>query len=259
MKKILFLIICAFISLWVFAEQSYATTAFFTTRDGRVFCESDNFDGSYRLCTKEQSTGTGLVKAERYNARMVETTTWRICVEDGTEVSICSDEAKIVVPVATGWSQIPISNINTVTPSSSGEVAPSNNLVASGTVANTKQEAVITEPKLFASIIATFNSCFGSAGTMSCGKAITKMTDAFVALGTFSIIGIILLFFGSTIFWFNMISHAFSHPIPVKPLWIAILLILSVPGAILYYFWALRPYDAMIIASSPPRPPSFFY
>ena len=71
---------------------------------------------------------------------------------------------------------------------------------------------------------------------MSCGKAITKMTDAFVALGTFSIIGIILLFFGSTIFWFNMISHAFSHPIPVKPLWIAILLILSVPGAILYYF-----------------------
>ena len=74
MKKTLFWIICIIISLLVFGEQSYAATAFFTTKDGRVFCESDTFDGSYMLCTKDQSTGTGLIKAERYSPRLVETT-----------------------------------------------------------------------------------------------------------------------------------------------------------------------------------------
>ncbi len=75
MKKTLFWIFCITIFSFIFGELLFASTAFFTTKDGRVFCETDTFDGSYRICTKKQSTGTGLIKAERYNPRLVDTTT----------------------------------------------------------------------------------------------------------------------------------------------------------------------------------------
>ncbi len=95
MKKVLFLIfyILLFTLLWV--KESFAITFSFKTEDGRNFCETDRFDGSYILCSKEQISGTGLSIAAKYGPQLLETTTQRFCVENGKEVdaNLCSEQA----------------------------------------------------------------------------------------------------------------------------------------------------------------------
>lgn len=269
MKRILFWIFSITLYFFFLGSIASATTASFVDKDGRSFCETDSLDGSYRICTKEQSTGKDLINWEKYNPRLVETTVWKICVEDGKEVelSLCQVEVTpIIVPpttIATGMVQT--GAITATASAIAVPVAPEKPIeqpvpvVKIPVPVSPVVEVVPVDTGILERMSTVYSSCIASSGTMSCNKAIWKMTDAIMEMSTFMQIIIIIVFLVCSIFWFNMISHAFSNPVPGKVIWIALLLILSFPGAILYYFAGLRPYVAMVIASSPPRPPSFFY
>lgn len=53
---------------------------------------------------------------------------------------------------------------------------------------------------------------------------------------------IVLVFLGSLIFWLQMLIHAISKPITSKALWILILLIFGIVGAMIYYFAVKREF-----------------
>lgn len=268
MKRILFLGICAIFSFASYGMMVSATTASFIDKDGRVFCETDALDGSYRICTKDQIASKDLINWEKYNSRLVETSAGRFCVEDWKEVDIwlCQWDLPILpIPVVATWntqtgttatgitgSWMPISIVPEkpiASPIIPDPIAP--NPVATG--------IVIIESGFITGIKNIYVTCFTNSWDMNCSKAIWKLKDTFMEWGTFFKSSSIVLFLVCSIFWFNMISHAFSNPVSLKILWILILLIFSFPGAVLYYFAGYRPYIAMVIASSPPRPPSFFY
>lgn len=61
MKRILFWIFSITLYFFFLGSIASATTASFVDKDGRIFCETDSLDGSYRICTKEQSTGKDLI------------------------------------------------------------------------------------------------------------------------------------------------------------------------------------------------------
>jgi hypothetical protein len=61
MKRILFLGICTIISFVSYGTIVSAITASFVDKDGRVFCETDALDGSYRICTKDQVASKDLI------------------------------------------------------------------------------------------------------------------------------------------------------------------------------------------------------
>ncbi len=67
----------------------------------------------------------------------------------------------------------------------------------------------------------------------------------------FAIIGII-----STVFWIMMIVHAASNQIENKPMWIIIMVLTGVIGALVYYFVVKRQYiSPPSSATMPPTPP----
>ncbi len=59
----------------------------------------------------------------------------------------------------------------------------------------------------------------------------------------------ILLF--AVVFWLLMLIHATKHPIESKPLWIIIILLFGILGAVIYYFAVKRKFS-----QSPQTPPS---
>lgn len=66
--------------------------------------------------------------------------------------------------------------------------------------------------------------------------------SGFLALGVFLILFIVFIFFASLIFWILMLVHAISKPIKSKAVWILILLIFGIIGAIIYYFAVKREF-----------------
>lgn len=68
-------------------------------------------------------------------------------------------------------------------------------------------------------------------------------------------IGIILVVLGlvilATIFWIIMIAHAARHPINNKGIWIVVLILTGIFGAIIYYFVVKRKFNQQF--SPPPR------
>lgn len=66
-------------------------------------------------------------------------------------------------------------------------------------------------------------------------------------IGFIMVVGLIAL-----IFWIAMIVHAINHPIEHKAVWILVLLLTGLLGAIVYYFAVKRPFAE---PSPPPSPP----
>ncbi|MEK7585128.1 MAG: PLDc N-terminal domain-containing protein [Patescibacteria group bacterium] len=60
------------------------------------------------------------------------------------------------------------------------------------------------------------------------------------------------------IFWLMMLIHAIKHPIEYKPVWILVLLLTGLLGAIIYYFAVKRRTPSLAPAQTvvtPPTPP----
>ena len=95
MKKVFYLLFYIFLFILIWIEESFGNTFSFRTYDDRAFCETDRLDGSFVLCTKEQTSGTGLTIAAVYGPQLLETTNERICVEKGKQVEaiLCSEQA----------------------------------------------------------------------------------------------------------------------------------------------------------------------
>ncbi len=276
MKKVLFWICCLVVSFGFFYEYSFAATASFVTKDGRMFCETDTLNGMYSLCTASQVSGTGLLIAERYGPRLVETPTEKICVEDGKEVAVAScqsDTATLtVVPLATSGS-VETASSSTATSAIEKSVVIADSVppvhqastetpvwppVWQVTPATPIDEGVAIDNGIMHSLNALYTSCIQSTSTITCSAALGNIGAAIVEKGTFFILCLSIIFVVCFVFWCNMLMHAVKNPIPGKIIWIVVILMLSLLGAILYYFFGKRPYVAMIIASLPPAPPSFF-
>jgi hypothetical protein len=73
---------------------------------------------------------------------------------------------------------------------------------------------------------------------------------AFVAAGVVLVISI-----WSFVFWIQMIIHAASNPIENKALWIIVMVIFGIVGAIIYYFAVKRRLAEAAVATQPlPQP-----
>jgi hypothetical protein len=64
----------------------------------------------------------------------------------------------------------------------------------------------------------------------------------------FFIIGVLVF-----IFWISMIVHAVKYPIEHKPIWILVLILGGILGAIVYYFAVKKPYN--VSRNFPPTTP----
>ena len=141
MKKILFCFLCVVFSTVFLAEELYATTTFFTSKDGKLFCETDSYDGSFVECDIASQKGNTLTKAVFPYPKLIETPTRQICVVSSieTDMSACQDEID-ALKKALGNTMVPKNSINTGTVVSSGTLSSTTTNTGSSTVTVVKNE-----------------------------------------------------------------------------------------------------------------------
>lgn len=104
-----------------------------------------------------------------------------------------------------------------------------------------------------AQAMASTGNCTVNGQPVPCDKVFgtvgTVLGIGFGLIVLFAAIGILAF-----IFWLIMLIHAISKPIHDKALWIIILLLFNVVGAIVYYFAVKRHFAA--VAPANPVPPS---
>lgn len=61
-------------------------------------------------------------------------------------------------------------------------------------------------------------------------------------IGIFAVIAVLGI--AATIFWLMMIIHAASHPIENRAMWIILMVITGIVGAVIYYFVVKRKSDS---------------
>ncbi len=77
--------------------------------------------------------------------------------------------------------------------------------------------------------------CMLNGKEVPCGE-LGKTVSGFLGVG-FAVIGaLVILGVVALVFWIMMLVHAISKPIDQKPLWIIVLLLFGIVGAIIYYF-----------------------
>ncbi len=74
-----------------------------------------------------------------------------------------------------------------------------------------------------------------------------------LAIGFFVLMAVVGI--AALVFWIKMLVHAIKHPIENKPLWIIILLLFGIIGAIVYYF-AVKKHMATAMAPTEAMPPT---
>ncbi len=138
MKKILFCFLCIAFSAVFLTEELYATTTFFTSKDGKLFCETDSYDGSFAECDIASQKGNTLTKAAFPYPKLIETPTRQICVVSSieTDMSACQDEID-ALKRALGNTTVSRNNANTGTMVSSGALSGT---IASPTMTIAKNE-----------------------------------------------------------------------------------------------------------------------
>lgn len=65
-----------------------------------------------------------------------------------------------------------------------------------------------------------------------------------------------VLMVGGGVFWLMMIIHAASKPIENRPMWIVLMVLTGVVGALIYYFVVKRSFVENNSSITPPRPPA---
>jgi hypothetical protein len=102
------------------------------------------------------------------------------------------------------------------------------------------------------------------AGTTTCTlngenvpcEELAKSFKNFLGWGIGGILLCFAFFLFITIFWIMMLVHAIKYPIEHKPIWILILLITGILGAIVYYFAVKKNYNNIPpMASGSTTPP----
>jgi hypothetical protein len=73
------------------------------------------------------------------------------------------------------------------------------------------------------------------------------LAGGLLALGLGFLLLILLLSIACFVFWIMMIVHAISKPIKSKALWIIILLLFGIIGAIVYYFAVKRQFKKAVV------------
>lgn len=113
---------------------------------------------------------------------------------------------------------------------------------------------IITKSTLFSSVVLYAWSagnllalaqakCFANGQEVPC-KELANTVKAFAGFGIAAAIIFLVLGIFATVFWLMMIIHAAKHSIENKALWIVIMAITGIVGALIYYFVVKRKFVA---------------
>jgi len=94
-------------------------------------------------------------------------------------------------------------------------------------------------------IATSTSSCMVNGQPVPCGQ-LFKSVGWFAGIGLGLIILFIVISILCLIFWIFMLVDAIKKPIQHKPLWIIILLLFGIIGAIVYYFAVKRSADPLV-------------
>ena len=236
----------------------FAATSFFTTKDGRLFCETGDLDGGYAPCNVSDTTGTALIKAVFRSARLVDTPVGSICVEWNSEVDAarCQDEIdamKKILRVNTGTTKTGSTKTGTTISWeiwSLIEKIPEIKIPSAKQIENSVVEYISPFQEMHRDCIVDMNSreCIDSIRTVFSHMRNTEPSRLI------AIVSAVFLYF---IFWIALIRHAIRSGIRFKILWIVSMILFIIPAPILYYFFVKRPMAKQEEIRNP-EVPSFF-
>ena len=85
-------------------------------------------------------------------------------------------------------------------------------------------------------------TCRVNGEEVPCGD-VGRAIGGFLGLGIGIFIFIAVVGIAATVFWIMMIVHAASHPIENKAIWIILMVLTGIIGAIVYYFVVKRKFS----------------
>lgn len=92
-------------------------------------------------------------------------------------------------------------------------------------------------------IVLAQTNCTINGEQVPCEEAFQQLKE-YANLGLGSVLAMGVLVIASIAFWTMMIAHASSKPIEHKAMWLALLVITGIIGAVLYYFAVKRKFGA---------------
>lgn len=107
-------------------------------------------------------------------------------------------------------------------------------------------------------IMQVYNLCVPDYWSDACMNQVQSVINFVKEIGVYTVFGTIFFVLFVIIFWFDMLSHILSNPIPRKWLWFMVVLLLLFPGALVYYFAVKRPFTKAQLAAIPRSERSFF-
>ena len=78
-------------------------------------------------------------------------------------------------------------------------------------------------------------------------EEVTKQIGGLLGFGIGIFIFIVVVGIAATVFWIMMIVHAASHQIENKAIWIILMVLTGIIGAIVYYFMVKRKFSQPIV------------
>lgn len=91
--------------------------------------------------------------------------------------------------------------------------------------------------------------CTVNGKDVPCDEAAKQLGGFFgAAIGIF--IAWIVIVIAASVFWLMMLIHAASHPIENKALWVVVIVVFNLVGALVYYFAVKRPFTKSMRAAA---------
>lgn len=109
---------------------------------------------------------------------------------------------------------------------------------------------------LAVSYVSAQAKCTVNGREVPCEEALqTIKTAAGLGIGIFLVILVVIIL--AAIFWLMMLIHAIRNPIKSKAVWMLLLLLTGIIGAIVYYFAVKRKLNKVVapVSPIPPAPP----
>jgi hypothetical protein len=214
-------------------SQVFSSTLFFTTKDGRLFCEVDSFDGSYEECTLTETAGMKLEKAVFPSARLIDTPNEKICVEYSTQVdmSLCQEEIDLMKKYLTAKTGSTTSGATSTGVLFSGSTASGSN-VNSG-IAIEKQihqqvQTIVnnigTQDEWTTSLQSTYVSCIPDYWSDDCMREVQNIVSMISKIGVYLVLTVVLAVLYIFIFWLSMMGHVLGNSVPRKIIWIPVVI-----------------------------------
>ncbi len=86
-------------------------------------------------------------------------------------------------------------------------------------------------------------------------EVLGSKVKGFLGWGIGIFLGMVVLAIFSTVFWIKMIVHASRHQINNKGIWIVVLILTGIIGALIYYFTVKRKFNDQFSATTTPLTP----